>query len=235
MKVNQTINDALIHLGVIDATENPTAEDTSFALRALNRILDGYNTQNLTIPYTKHTVYPNTSWTSSQVEIGTIKEIDAPMPQSIDQLSFRDDTPDGIDYNCTKMTQTEYEQITYKGVVAIPSKYFYHQTEAGVVTIYLNAIPQSGLKMVIYGKEPFSTSLKVTDDVEWGTGVEKMLMYRLSVELASSYHIEPSQLLLLSTADAESIVKSYNFQPRTLRLNSTFRGYRQARYNPARI
>ncbi len=235
MKINQTINDALIHLGVIDATEEPAPEDSQFALRLLNRILDGYNTMNLTIPYSKYITYPNDSWTSSSIEIGNGKEVDADAPQDITQVLFRDDTIDSIDYICTPMTQTEYAAITYKGVIAIPTKYYTQQTESGVTTIYLNCIPQAGLKLVTYAKEKYRTDFKPTDDVDWGTGVEKMLVLRLAVELSSSYHIQPDQVLMFAAGEAENTVKAYNYQPQALKSSRTLTRRKYSRYNPARI
>ena len=230
MKVNQTINDALINLGVIDATENPTPEDSAFALRSLNRILDLYNTQNLTIPYTNHITYENDTWTSTEIEIGSGKTIDATAPANIQQLLFLDNS---VNYECRIMTQTEYEQIRNKSVVGIPTKYFTHQTAAGVVTVYLNMIPISGMKMRVYAKQPYSTEVKITDDIDWGTGVEKMLMLRLSTELAASYHINPAQLLFEAAAEAENYVKTHNYSPKTLKLSKTFS--RRSTYNPARF
>jgi hypothetical protein len=46
------ITDALIELGVVAVGETVSAEDSVLGLSALNSMLDGWNTQNLTI-YTR--------------------------------------------------------------------------------------------------------------------------------------------------------------------------------------
>lgn len=57
MLISTTINDALIEIGVLNPIEEATPQDHSYGLRTLNRIIDSYNTQNLTITYLKDIAY----------------------------------------------------------------------------------------------------------------------------------------------------------------------------------
>ncbi len=162
--------------------------------------------------------------------------ITAQPPTDIQQVFFRDNTIEPVDYMCTQMTSREYAQIAYKGYKAIPTKYFIKQNSPDSVVISFNAVPQDGLRLMIFAKQPYRTDMTVMDDIQWGAGVEKMLMLRLAVEVAGSYHIEVTQLLASRAMEAEDKVKTYNFQPRTIKSDiGLMKNRGRGRYNPARI
>ncbi len=254
MKIVETINDALYELGVVDVTEEPAPEDSAFALRTLNRIMDGLNTRGLLIPFLHQLEYSDkTEWISSDIEITNhigdeispyrieadgiaYDRITATPPNDIQQLFFRDSTNSPVDYACSPMTSREYAERPYKGVVGIPTKYFVSQNTPDSTVISFNAIPQQGLKLNIFGKLPYKTNFDPQDDVLWGTGVEKMVMLRLAVEVAGSYHIEITQLLAARAMEAENQVSAYNYQPRTISSDiGLLKNRGRSRYNPARI
>lgn len=253
MLIYTTIKDALIELGVIDATEEPQPSDTDYALRTLNRILDGYNTQNLTIPYLHQIEYDKTEWNSETIEISNATgdeispflpgdnavahdKIVASPPQDIQQLYFRDNTIQPVDYQCTPMTQREYAQKAYKGIVRIPTKYYVVRNTPTSTVISFDAVPMFGLRLMILGKLPYRTDFVTTDDVQWGAGIEKMIMSRLAVEVGGSYHLEPPAATIGKAMEMESAVKAFNYSPRTIRGDIGLRkGRGRGRYNPARI
>ena len=83
---------------------------------------------------------------------------------------------------------------------------------------------------------PYKTNFDPQDDVAWGTGVEKMIMLRLAVEVAGSYHIEITQLLAARAMEAEDQVRAYNYQPMTISSDiGLLKNRGRSRYNPARI
>ena len=233
MKVNQIINDSLISLGVIDPTENPAKNDTEFGLRVLNRIFDTMNAQNLTIPYSKYVEYDNVEWHSTAIEIGIGKTIDAQQPQSIEEALFR---KDDTDYPLRSMTQTEYNRISVKNVVDIPTKYYYQRTDRDTTVIYFNTIPPYGYKLICKIKDKYPKDLKVTDDIFFGDGIETYIVSRLAIELSPSYHIEPPAALVLLYANAENAIKARNYQAKTLKIDNTLKNRRcTSRYNLARM
>ncbi len=230
MLISTTINDALIKIGVINPIDEASPQDHAYGLRELNRIVDSYNTQNLIITYLQDIALPQpTNWANS-VTIGTGKDIDFPAPLEAEAAFFRQAS---VDYHLDMMTSNEWSRISYKFDTGIPSRIYLQKTDTNDLKAYFDAIPQTNLVLHLMAKKPYTGVNSVgndylpTDDIKWNYGFEKMLMLRLAVELAPTYEIQPSQLLLSLATEAENNVKTHNYQPLTLESSHRFkRGYR---------
>lgn len=233
MLISSTINDALIEIGVISPIDEASSQDHAYGLRKLNRIIDSYNTQNLIITYLEDIIMPSpTAWKNSNT-IGPGEDIDTTSPIEVQAAFFRQGT---TDYNLTVMTFNEWASIPDKTTVQIPSKYYIQNTNDNGSKIYFDTIPQSDLSLHLLAKMPYTGKNSVgndylpTDDINWTFGFEKMLMLRLAIELAPSYEIQPSQILVGLAQEAEDNVKTRNYQPKTLMTSTSLRGtYRNFR------
>ena len=235
MLISTTINDALIQLGVINPIDEATPQDHAFGLRTLNRIVDSYNTQNLLITYLQDKVMPTpvAGW-GNAVTIGTGKDIDTAAPIETQAAFFRQGS---TDYALTVMTFNEWVNIPDKTTIQIPSKYYIQYTDDNDSKIYFDTVPQSDLVLHLLAKMPYTGVNSVgndylpTDDIAWNFGFEKMLMLRLAAELAPSYEIQASPVLLSLAEEAENNVKTRNYQPKTLStssgLSSIYSSYRR--------
>lgn len=234
MLIVDTINDALVEIGVINPTDEATPQDHKYGLKTLNRIIDSYNTQNLLVtyledialqaPYTLNEceVTPeeliDRQWYNT-VTIGHCQQINMEAPMDILELFWRQDT---TDYNSTEMSYNQWADITTKGNSGIPRRHYIQKMDNNNIKIYFDRTPQEGLELHLMAKRPYTGKNSVgneyipTDDIQWNFGFEKMLMKRLAVELAPSYEIVPSQVLIASAIEAESYVKRHNSQPMTL-------------------
>lgn len=253
MLISTTITDALIELAVINPSEEATPQDHAFGLRTLNRIVDTYNAQNLTVTYLEDIAYgppgynPNapdcvitssdgsiltldgcdigiidasTGTWSNTVTIGLGMNIDEEAPISIEAAFFR---LNDIDHKMMPMSMNQWADIQYKNITAIPSRYYIQKMEGNKIKIYFDVIPQKGLILHLIAKRPYTGKNSVgrdyspTDDIDWTYGFEKMLMSRLAIEMAPSYEINVSPVLLGKAQEAEGIVKAYNYTPLTLK------------------
>lgn len=257
MLISTTINDALIEIGVINPIDEATPQDHDFGLRTLNRIIDSYNTQNLMITHLQDVAYSEpsimnecetadpedlkaTKWNAS-VTIGNCKEINSQAPMDIQGLFWRQD---GTDYQSKMMTQDEWRAIGWKDSEGIPFRHYIQRTDNNDIKIYFDLVPQSGLELHLMAKMPYTGKNSIgneylpTDDINWTYGFEKMLMLRLALELCDSYSVQPTQTLILKMAEAESNLKTFNYQPMTLKADSSLdrRGRRRgSRLNRARF
>jgi len=236
MLIVNTINDALVELGVLNPTDEASPQDHEYGLRTLNRIVDLYNTQNLLItyiqdiaieaPYTTNECesadpedFTVRQWKSS-ITIGHCQDINREAPVDIQGLFWRQDETDFIS---KPMSMNEYAQIPTKETSSIPKFHYIQKIDNNNIRIYFDTVPLEGLELHLQAKQPYTGKNSVgneyipTDDINWTFGFEKMLMKRLAIELAPSYEVQPSQILVASAAEAENYVKAFNYQPRTLK------------------
>lgn len=243
MLISQTIDDSLVEIGVKNPVDEASPQDHEFGLRTLNRIIDSYNTQNLLITYLQDIPYEmptvnnecetadpddlvERKWTPS-IEIGHCKQINSEAPVDIQGLFWRQE---GADYQSKGMSSNQWSAIGWKDCEGIPKSHYIQRIDNNNIKISFDMTPQYGLELHLLAKMPYTGKNSVgdeylpTDDINWGFGFEKMLMLRLATELCGSYSIQPPQTLLLKMAEAEANVKTHNYQPMTLKADSTLRG-----------
>ncbi len=244
MLITQTIDDALVEIGVKNPIEEASPQDHEFGLRTLNRIIDSYNTQNLLITYLQDIPYESPTvnnecetadpddlivraWKES-VTIGHCQEINSEAPVDIQGLFWRQN---GTDWHSKSMTHDEWSAIGWKTASGIPSRHYIQRMDNNNIKIHFDLVPLQELELHLSAKLPYTgknssgNEFLPTDDINWTFGFEKMLMLRLAMELCPSYSIAPPQEVMLRAAEAENYLKAKNFQPMTQTLG--FGGGRQ--------
>ncbi len=220
MLILDTIRDALVTIGVANPIDEVIPQDSQFALKTLNRIISGYNADNLMVTYLEDISYiePVDGWASS-VTIGDSETIDEVAPVDIQGLFW---SYEGMDFPSRKMTQNEWSRIALKNESAIPTRHYVQKMEENKVKIYFNSLPLLGSSLHLMAKRPYTgtdsngVDYLPTDDITWTSGFEKALMYRLAVELCPSYSLDVPPLILSLADEAESTIKNKNYQPDTL-------------------
>lgn len=235
MLIINTITDALIELGVLSPNEEATPQDHEYGLRTLNRIIDSYNTQNLTISYLEDIEilppYTTNECESSDPEdftvrkwnntltIGNCQDVNIVAPIDIKSVFWRQGA---TDYISTEYTSNQWAKDAVKANTVIPRRHYIQKMDNNNIKFYFDNMPSSDLVLHILAKMPYTGKNSVgneylpTDDINWNFGFEKMLMKRLAVELASSYEVAVSPVLLATAQEAEAKVKSFNSDPLVL-------------------
>lgn len=240
MLISKTIDSALRKISVLSGSDEASPADHILGLDTLNRIIDSYNTQNLLIthiedielqaPFTANECesadpedFTERLWKSS-VTIGHCQEINMEAPVDIQGLFWRQN---GTDYQSTEMSMNEWAGIDYKETTSIPYRHYIQRIDNNNIKIYFDVIPQEGLLLHLQAKMPYTGKNSTgndycpTDDINWNFGFEKMLMYRLAIELSPDFEVPLSPIITALAQDAESNVKTHNYQPRTLKSDST--------------
>jgi len=220
MLISKTINSALRKIGVLTAQDEASPSDSQLGLDTLNRIIDSYNTENLIVTYLQDVLIaqPTNGWTST-ITIGTGQQIDTSAPVQIEGLYWREG---GTDYKSEIMSPSQWQMILTKGNIKIPTRHYIQRADENYIKINFDSIPQAGLTLHLLAKMPYTGVNGVgkeylpTDDINWTTGFEKMLMYRLAVELAPDFEVQVSQIVTSLAMDSEMKLKAYNYQPMTL-------------------
>lgn len=218
-KISRTIDDALIELGVLNPVDEASPQDHEFALRKLNMIIDSLNTQNLTISHLEDKKYEDQVM-KGYIDIGIGKEWDTPAPTDIQGLFWSLDGE--TDYKSTPISVDKWSSIRTKNTHGIPVYHYVSRDNEDNVRIYFNRIPIGNLKLHILAKTAYTGSgengaYTPTDDINWSRGYEKMLTYRLAMELATTYGVQPPAMLGNLADEAMNNLKTYNYKPRTLK------------------
>ena len=145
---------------------------------------------------------------------------------------FRQGSLGDVDYHLDMMTANEWSRMSYKFDTGIPSRLYLQKTNTNDLKAYFDAIPQSNLILHLMAKKPYTgvngvgNAYLPTDDINWNYGFEKMLMYRLAVELAPTYEVPVPPIVLSLAQEAENNLKTHNYQPLTLETSHRLkRGY----------
>ena len=185
MLITQTINDALIELAVINPVEEASPQDHKFGLRTLNRIIDSYNIQNLTIPHIQDIAFataipdPYVYHENNIVLHGGLFVIHAEIDENPELPRFTKAYVDiGIgeewnstapvdiqglywrqentDYPSKEMTINQWQSIPVKNTEAIPSYHYIQKLDNNKVRIYFDRIPIFGLELHLMAKLPYT-------------------------------------------------------------------------------
>jgi len=216
-----TIRDAMIEIGVINPIDEQTPQDNEYAMRTLNRIIDGYNIQNLMVTYLEdiEITRPDEGY-SKEYELETT-------PIEISSLYWVDDA--GNQYKSIEMTTNDWLRFRNITAYAVPVRHLVQKAENNATILKFNCFPIDNLTLHLLAKNPYTGTngqgeeYIPTDNINWTRGFEKALMLRLAIEMCPSYGIEPSQTLIKKAVEAESNIKTYNFQPETLELDKTLK------------
>ena len=185
---NDLIADAMSDLGILAAGEVPASDDSVSALRALNRLIDGWKINRLLI-------YTTTRWTWTLVSnvavytVGPGGDVNMPRPVPTNQVRYYDSaiTP-LIERPLAMLTDDAWASLKAKGQTnSIPTLYYYNPTyPLGTLTLW--PIPTSAtLVGVFYAPEAVEELSDVSTTIILPPGYRRMIVKNLAVELASSY------------------------------------------------
>ena len=185
MLITQTIDDALVEIGVINPIETASPQDHKFGLRTLNRIIDSYNIQNLTIPHIQDIAFatpipdPALFHNNDIVMLGGLFVIHAEINDNPELPRFTKayiDVGVGEEWNSTApvdiqglywkqattdypsklMTINQWESIPVKETEAIPSYHYIQKMGENKLRIYFDRIPIFGLELHLLAKMPYT-------------------------------------------------------------------------------
>jgi len=209
---------ALKLLGVIDPTEDPSAEDGETAFDVLNRWVDGLGTQRRTIYFLARTTLTLVSGTASYT-IGTGGTINIVRPLWIDHAGLILDTgaTTPVETSIRVFSDDEYEawpQKTFQSTYA-QGIWYDHNWSAGLGRVYPLPIPNVGTtQLVLYTPTALTEFADQSTVYTFPPGYRRAIVYNLAMELSAHYPgATPPQNLSKLAADSLSDIKRGNFRP----------------------
>lgn len=226
---------ALQDLGVLEATETPSAEDAELCLDALNQMIDAWGVERATIYTLLRTTKTLASGTASYT-IGSGGSINIVRPVSIYRARLVIDT--------TASTATEIPQVVYRddewAAIAQKSQqsslsqgiYYDRNWSAGLGLIYPWPIPNVGTtQLVLYTPTALTEFADGTTDYTFPPGYRRAIRKNLALEVSPAFDATPSEELRTQARESFAKIKRANFRPSAVRFDPALIGHGRGGYN----
>jgi hypothetical protein len=224
--IGDVITASLQDLGLISASETPTADDSQLALDRVNDWIDGLATQGLTVYQSSRTTWTIVSGTSSYT-VGTTGAVTCTRPiapTDILNIGYEDTSlsPTQEFLLPDPLTEDAYAALTPKTLTATYPQYFYYNPTfaSSLGTLIPWPIPTSSTLLgVIYTPTPVTEFSALTDTILLPPGYRRFYRTSLAIELAPSFAVQPSPTLQQLAHQAAVDVKRSNLRLNDLSLN----------------
>lgn len=189
----QIIDRAYSLLGFKAAGEPLSADDADYALTALNALLDGWNTQAMSIVSVGEVV---ASVNSISATVGLGMQFDTPRPVRVEDGSFS--RINGIDYPVKWIDRATYAGITLKTVQSSFPQYAYYDANMPTATVFFHPVPAGGVVFHMAVQTQLTAFANLATDYPMAPGYTKALQYSLAEDLAPG--IKELPLTVMRTA-----------------------------------
>lgn len=203
------IQDALIQIGALAATDSMPAEDAAFGLRELNRMVASWNAEDLMV----YTVDRQTfSFVAGQqfYTIGTGGDLNTARPVVIDMASV---LVNGVEIPIEILNDEQWRDVTLKTVSSTFPTSMWANGNYPLNTLAFWPIPTAVNTLVLYTWGQLSTFANVNQTVSLPQGYEDALVSNLAVRLSPGYGTQPSPVLLQVAQTAKARLKRINWEP----------------------
>jgi len=207
----ELITDAVIGLGKFDPEETPAAHYMQHGLRALNRMVKSWATENLMIPYTTSESFALAGGTASYT-MGTGGTASSARAKRILNAYYRDSN--SLDHPVGILNQRQYNAITQKSLAGIPDRLFYDPTYP-IGTIYVWKVPDgAGYTMYIESTKELHDTLALADEISLDGEYEAAIVANLRNMLAGAYGVQITNYMVSEADDLKRTIKNLNLANR---------------------
>jgi hypothetical protein len=218
MTARTLIRRSLQLLGVVSPGDTPTADESNDGLLTLNSLLESLQTQGRSIysitRVTKAIVASQASYT-----IGVGGDINRARPTGITRASLVDTTsaPD-LEMPLHVYSQDEWADVSMKDLTSTMVTGIYYNPTFPLGIIYPWPVGTvATYSLVLYLDEPIATIATLDTVLAFPPGYERMLRYKLAVDLSAEYHRTPSPEVMQIATESLAAIKRVNFRPSVLR------------------
>jgi hypothetical protein len=185
------INGALRLLGVLAEGETPSAETSQDALRAMDQMIDSWNTERLSVFSTQDQVF---TWPAGQLSrtMGPSGDFVGNRPVLLDDATYFKDPGTGISYGIKFINQQQYDGIAVKTVTStFPQVIFVNMTYPDI-EMYIYPRPTRALEWHFISVEELTQPATLDTNLTFPPGYLRAFRYNLACELAPEFGVEPS-------------------------------------------
>jgi hypothetical protein len=204
------INGSLRLLGVLAEGETPSADTSQDALRAMNQMIDSWNTERLSVFSTQDQVF---TWPSGQLSrtLGPSGNFVGNRPVLLDDATYFRDPGTGVSYGIKFINQQQYDGIAVKTVTStFPQVIFVNMTFPDV-EMFIYPRPTRDLEWHFISVEELTQPATLDTVLHFPPGYLRAFRYNLACELAPEFGVEPApQVQRLAMASKRNLKRINN-------------------------
>jgi hypothetical protein len=186
----ETINGSLRLLGVLAEGETPSAETSQDALRAMNQMIDSWNTERLAVFSTQDQVFTWPAATLSRT-LGPTGDFVGNRPILLDDATYFKDPSTGVSYGIKMINQQQYDGIAVKTVSStFPQVLFTNMTYPDI-EMFIYPRPTRDLEWHFISVEELTQPATLNTVLSFPPGYLRAFRYNLACELAPEFGVEP--------------------------------------------
>lgn len=185
------INGSLRLLGVLAEGEVPSAETSQDALRAMDQMIDSWNTERLSVFSTQDQVF---TWPAGELSrtMGPSGDFVGNRPVLLDDATYFRDPGTGVSYGIKFINQQQYDGIAVKTVTStFPQVIFVNMTFPDI-EMYIYPRPTRALEWHFISVEELSQPATLDTVLHFPPGYLRAFRYNLACELAPEFGVEPA-------------------------------------------
>jgi hypothetical protein len=204
------INGSLRLLGVLAEGEVPSAETSQDALRAMNQMIDSWNTERLSVFSTQDQVF---TWPAGQLSrtMGPTGDFVGNRPVLLDDATYFKDPGTGVSYGIKMINQQQYDGIAVKTVTSTYPQVIFINMTFPDIDMYIYPRPTRDLEWHFISVEELSQPATLATILYFPPGYLRAFRYNLACEMAPEFGVEPSsQVRRLAMASKRNIKRINN-------------------------
>jgi hypothetical protein len=187
----ETINGSLRLLGVLAEGETPSAETSQDALRAMNQMIDSWNTERLAVYATQDQVF---TWPASIINrtLGPTGNFVGNRPVLLDSATYFVETGTGVSYGVQIINQAQYDGIAVKSSTSTFPEVIYVNMTYPDIDMFIYPRPTIDLEWHFISVEELTQPATLDTVLSFPPGYLRAFRYNLACELAPEFGEEPS-------------------------------------------
>ena len=203
------INGSLRLLGVLAEGEVPSAETSQDALRAMNQMIDSWNTERLSVFSTQDQVF---TWPAGELSrtMGPSGDFVGNRPVLLDDATYFKDPGTGVSYGIKFINQQQYDGIAVKTVTSTYPQVIFVNMSFPDIDMYVYPRPTRDLEWHFISVEELTQPATLATVLHFPPGYLRAFRYNLACEMAPEFGVEPSSQVRRLAMSSKRNIKRIN-------------------------
>jgi hypothetical protein len=203
------INGSLRLLGVLAEGEVPSAETSQDALRAMNQMIDSWNTERLSVYATQDQIF---MWPAGQLSrtLGPSGDFSGNRPVLLDDSTYFKDPGTGVSYGIKFINQQQYNGIAVKTVTSTYPQVIFVNMTFPDIEMYIYPRPTRELEWHFISVQELTQPATLATVLHFPPGYLRAFRYNLACEMAPEFGTEPSSQVRRLAMSSKRNIKRIN-------------------------